>query len=383
MPPIQLNRRRFLSCSAAAGFALTQAKGADSTRPVRIGMIGLGNRGTTLLRACLDDPNVTVAAVADLDLKNRVRAAGIVEKARKEKPEALESIDRLLERSEIEAVVVALPCDLHANVYERALKAGKHVYAEKPLGLTLEECDRLIAESVRHPEQALHVGFQRRSNPRYRDAIAAIHRGDLGELLSGSATLASSNGPISGHDGWLGSRARSGDWMVEQAVHVWDVYHWLTRGVPMKAYGRGRRDVFRKSQPDRDVTDTYQAMLQWSDGFSLEFSQTWIAPADDAFTGAATRVVGADGGFDFATGAMTFRDRSQPRQVVQPGNHADTALSIAAFMNAVRSKEPVEVPVSLAMARAATVTGLMVRKAVDENRVVMRAEVERNGSAVS
>jgi myo-inositol 2-dehydrogenase/D-chiro-inositol 1-dehydrogenase len=379
MPPIQLNRRRFLGCSAAAGWAISQARTVEAGpagRPVRIGFIGLGNRGTSLLRAVLEVESAEVVAVCDGESKHLVRAAGIVEKARGRRPETMESADRLLERPEIDAVVVALPCDMHAGVYEKTMRAGKHLYAEKPLGLSIGECDRLIAEASRRPDQAIHVGYQRRSNPRYRDAIAAIHRGDLGPLVSGSAAWISSNGPINGHEGWLSSRERSGDWMVEQAVHVWDVFHWVARGVPHQAFGSGRRDVFDRVQPGRDVTDDYQAQLQWPDGFAVNFVQSWIAPADDGFTGINQRVIGIDGGFDFATGAMTFRDRKRPRQIVHPGVQPDTALSIRAFIDDVRSPERGAPPVSLREARDATITGLMVRRAVDENRVVKRTEIE-------
>lgn len=380
MPPIQLNRRRFLGGAAAAGLALSQGRAGASADggPVRLGFVGLGTRGTSLLRAAIDAGGAgaaEVVALCDGEPKHLARAAGIVEKAKGRRPETLDSADRLLDRPEIDAVVVALPCDLHASVYEAALRAGKHLYAEKPLGLTVGECDRLIDEAAGRPGQVVHVGYQRRSNPRYREGIAAIHRGDLGDLLSGSATWASSNGPLDGHAGWLASRARSGDWMVEQAVHVWDVFHWATRSVPSRAFGSGRRGVFRKSQPDRDVTDDYQVQLLWDDGFSATFAQSWAAPADDAFTGMGQRIIGSAGGFDFASGALTPRDRARPRQSIHPGSQPDTALSVRAFLDAVRSPDRPEPAVSLAEAREATITGLMARLAVDEARVVARSEV--------
>ena len=73
--------------------------------------------------------------------------------------------------------------------------------------------------------------------------------------------------------------------MVEQAVHVWDVFHWVAGGLPSRAYGSGRRDVFTREQPGRDMTDDYQASLRWEDGFAVNFVQSWAAPADDGFTG--------------------------------------------------------------------------------------------------
>ena len=56
--------------------------------------------------------------------------------------------------------------------------------------------------------------------------------------------------------------------MVEQAVHVWDVFNWLAGGPPDRAYGQGRRDLFTKSQPRRDVTDHYSVQLEWANDCS-------------------------------------------------------------------------------------------------------------------
>ena len=377
MPPIRLNRRRFLGCSAAAGWALSQGivEGASPSRAARVGLIGLGTRGTTLLRTLLEMDGVEVVALADAEPRHLTRASGIAEKAKGARPEAYERIGPVLERPDIEAVVVALPCDLHASTYRDALRAGKHLYGEKPLAPTLEECDSVLAEAAKVPGLVVHVGYQRRSNPRYRDAVALLRRGDLGPLVSGSAAWLSSNGPMNGQGQWLASRARSGDWMVEQAVHVWDIFRWAQDGPPSRAFGQGRRDLFAHLQPDRDVTDDYAAQLEWPDGFHLAFSQTWAAPADEAFTGITQRVTGRLGGLDFSTGSVTFRDKARPRQAIHPGPQPDTRLALQAFLDALRLDEPPPPPITLAEAREATAIGLLVRKAVDERRVVAWDEV--------
>ncbi|GAC1449279.1 MAG: Gfo/Idh/MocA family oxidoreductase [Isosphaeraceae bacterium] len=385
MPPITINRRRFLGCSAAAGLALSQGRvteaGADEVPPlVRIGLIGVGTRGTNLLRTVLDLPGVSVVAVADADPKHRLRGQGIVDKARGGRPDAYEEPALLLERADLDAVMVALPCDLHAEVYTHTLRAGKHLYAEKPLGLTLAECDRLIDESASAPDLIFHVGFQRRSNPRYREAVERVHHGELGSLVEGTASWVSSNGPMNGHADWLSRRERSGDWMVEQAVHVWDVFHWLAGGPPARAFGQGRRDLFSHQQPQRDVTDHYTVQLEWENGFHAAFLHSWAAPADDRFTGVTLQVMGTEGGLDLASGALTFRDRARPRQTIQPGVQADTRLALQTFLAAVRGRDPLvppsPPPLSLAYARDATLTGLLVRQAVDERRVVTLEEVQ-------
>jgi predicted dehydrogenase len=376
MPPIHLSRRRFLGCSAAAGIALAQGQvGEAADRPVRLGIIGVGNRGTSLLRSSLDVSGFKVVAVADPDPRSRQRGQGIVEKATKVRPDAVADHRDLQARADVEAVLVALPCDLHASVYEAAIRAGKHLYAEKPLGLSLAECDRLIGLAESRPDLAFHVGFQKRSNPRYQDGISRLRAGEIGDLLECRAAWTSSNGPVNGQGGWLASRARSGDFMLEQAVHVWDLLLWLKGEPPARAFGGGRRDVFARLQPDRDVTDWYSVQVEWTDGFRASFVQSWIDPADDAFTGNTQRVLGTEGGFDFSSGVLTSRDRSNPRQVVHPGHLPETNLALEAFARSVRSGGSTPGPVSLADARAATQFGMLVRLAVDSRRVVEWDEV--------
>jgi myo-inositol 2-dehydrogenase / D-chiro-inositol 1-dehydrogenase len=382
MPPNQLNRRRFLSCSAAASLALSQGNLAEATaldrdnRPVRLGAIGIGNRGTALLRSLLELPGTEVLAVCDIERKHRQRGEGIVEKARGRRPDSFSDPRQVFDRSDIDAVVVAIPCDVHDHAHASALAAGKHLYAEKPLSITLEGSDRLIAAASLAPSLVVHVGFQRRSNPRFCQGVELIARGELGPLVEARASWTSSNGPINGHEGWLARRERSGDWMVEQGVHIWDVLHWLKGTLPVKATGWGRRDLFASIDPNRNVTDHYSIDLEWADGFRASFVQSWITPAADGFTGSSLRVLGEQGGFDFNSGTVTFRDRNSPARTVAPGPQPDTRLALESFLAAVRASTPQPPPLTLADARAATRIGLLVRKAVDEHRTVLMDEIE-------
>ena len=345
MPPITLNRRRFLGCSAASlalsPGALAHPTAADgSEHPVRVGLIGVGNRGTNLLRALLELPGTVVPVVCDPEPRHRARGQGIVEKARGQRPEAVEDPRRLIDRGDLDAVIAAVPCDLHESITGDAVRAGKHVYAEKPLALTLAGCDRLLAESSKAPGVVVHVGFQRRSNPRFQEGVARVRDGELGALIEARGSWTSSNGPLTGHDGWLGRRDRSGDFMVEQAVHIWDVLNWLHGGPPVQASGWGLKGLFEREQPGRDVTDHYAVDLAWADGFRASFSQSYVAPADDHFTGSHLRVMGVEGGLDFGSGALTFRDRRKPRQTIHPGSHNDTRLALEAFLGAIRAEAP-------------------------------------------
>jgi predicted dehydrogenase len=143
----------------------------------------------------------------------------------------------------------------------------------------------------------------------------------------------------------------------------------------VRAYGHGRRDLFAALQPDRDVTDHYTATLEWADGFHATLVHSWVDPADDAFTGVSQRIVGTAGGLDFGSGGVTFRDRGRPRLSLHPGNLPDTRLALLAFLDAIRAGTPTAPPVTLAEARDATLTGLLVRRAVDEQRLVTLDEI--------
>ncbi len=383
MTPLRLNRRRFLGCSAAAGLALSHGdvSGSDaSSSTIKLGLIGVGNRGTALLRSVLELPGVEIVAVADPETKHRLRGSGIIEKAGKTRPDLYDDPRTLLARTDLGAVITAVPCDLHAGLYIDAIRAGKHLYAEKPLALTVGQCDAVIAESKRSPEVVVHVGHQRRSNPRYVEGVAAILTRAIGDPIEARASWTSSNGPVRGHGGWLGLRERSGDWMVEQAVHIWDVLHWLTDSTPDRASGIGRSGLFAATEPGRNVTDWYSTRLEWESGFAATFTQSWIDPADDAYTGATLRVVGTEGGIDLAGGAATFRARDRSRLTFSPGPINDTSLALERFVADVRHPNPESSTSNLANAREAVITGLMVRSAVDSRRIVLREEISPTGA---
>ena len=163
--------------------------------------------------------------------------------------------------------------------------------------------------------------------------------------------------------------------MVEQGVHIWDVFHWLKGTPPARATGWGRRDLFASIDPQRDVTDHYSVDLEWADGFRASFVQSWITPAGEGFAGSSLRVLGEHGGFDFNSGALTFRDRNEPGRTIAPGPQPDTRLALEAFLKSVRSSSPLPPPLSLAEARAATRVGLLVRKAVEERRTIELTEI--------
>lgn len=127
----------------------------DPTRDVRLGIIGVGNRGSSLLADLLGHAGTQVTAICDIDASAAARAVEVVRKARGNSPESYtrgpEDYLRMLQREDIDAVGVFTPIKLHAAMAIAAMKAGKHVLSEVPAAVTIEECEQLVrtAEQTR------------------------------------------------------------------------------------------------------------------------------------------------------------------------------------------------------------------------------------------
>jgi predicted dehydrogenase len=141
------DRRVFLA--GAASFAQI-ASGQDAS-PVGVGLVGVGNRGTSLLRSLLALPGVTVPAICDINEANLARAQALVEKAGRQRPEGyssgVEDYRRLVSRKDLNAVIIGTPWESHTAVAVAAMQAGKYAGVEVPAALTIEECWELVNTS--------------------------------------------------------------------------------------------------------------------------------------------------------------------------------------------------------------------------------------------
>lgn len=350
---------------------------------IRVGWIGLGGRGHALLGNILERKDVEIVAVADVSEENRKKAEQRIHDKHGNKPEFYagdEDYRKLLQRDDVHAVFSALPCDMHGPMYLKCFEHGKHFYGEKPLCIKASEADALVEAQKLNPEIIAQVGFQRRASEKYANAIKMIREGAVGDLMDGRGAWNNSWGPLGmpkdGAKVWLGRRERSGDWMLEQACHTWDVFHWVTGQLPEAACGEGTRDVFRKDDPKRDVTDFYFALLRYPNNFFVNFQHSWACPKKEGgrWSGVFERVAGLKGGIALDEGKWFPRDDKDEVKDI-PGDGGDTTgRSVNAFFDCVRTGT--KPPSGVENGRAATLTGLLVRKAVDEKRWVKMSEIE-------
>jgi predicted dehydrogenase len=378
----KLDRRRFLAAAGAAAAGLTidpnsYAELNRSTQTVPCGFVGVGGRGTALLEATLEVEHVNVVSICDIDPANRAKAIEAAEKSKGERPDPADDWKKLLARKDITAIIAALPCDLHYPMYRDALAAGKHVYGEKPMCLTVEHADALVKQS-QEAGVVFQIGFQRRFSEPLKSAIKLFQDGIIGQPFDGRGVRYGSGGPHRKPGEWFSFRDRSGDWMLEQAVHNFDVFNWALGKLPVSAYGTGRQDLFKDWDPKRDVSDYYTAILNYENGLSLSWTHTWASPPHPTFTQSHEQLVGPKGAIDLSKGLVSFRKESSPdgnptRQLDGGDRRDSTLFALQSFFDCVRTGQ---VPaVGAKEGRDATLVGLLVRKAVYEKRVVTMAEV--------
>jgi predicted dehydrogenase len=192
-----LSRRTFLKSAAvaAAGSALpawfieesrSYAQNPPPTSPndkPHIALIGCGGMGTHDIG--LASKFGTVVAVCDVDDSHAAKVAAAYPGAK-----AYKDFRKLLERNDVHAVVTATPDHWHTLVNLAAVKAGKDVYSEKPLTLTIDEGKRLVA-AVRDTKRILQTGSQQRSDHRFRLACELVRNGRLGKLTHVTTILPS------------------------------------------------------------------------------------------------------------------------------------------------------------------------------------------------
>src|ERR1035437_6685720 len=192
----QLNRRQFLKATSVAALAapllLHTARGASARKGpndrITMGVIGTGTQGRGLLNNFLAMPDTQVVAVCDVDTTRREHHRKVAEEfySIKENKEykgctGYKDFRELLARQDIDAVVIAVPDHWHAYVAIAACTAGKDVYCEKPLSLTIHEA-RAMVNAARKYDRVFQTGSMQRSSNEFRKACELVRNGRLGKI---------------------------------------------------------------------------------------------------------------------------------------------------------------------------------------------------------
>jgi predicted dehydrogenase len=217
--------------------------------PLGVGLVGAGGFGAFCLKAYVEMDEVTVVAVADVDLE---RARDIAPP----RARAYAEYEDLLADPMVQIVAINTPPFLHGPMARRAAEAGKHIFVEKPLATTMEEAVAAV-RAARSAGVWLGIDYVLRHHPLHRLATRVIHSGALGELLHWSLeNFAADDQLLPEH--WFWDPARSGGIHVEHGVHFFDLCNHLVGAAPDQVSG------YSQQRPDGRV-DRVGATVRYDD----------------------------------------------------------------------------------------------------------------------
>lgn len=317
----RFTRRQFGQAAAAAwiGTAVSARRVLGANDRVRLGFIGLGNRGDQVLDAFLVHPDAQVVAVCDLYqpyLDFAAHKAG-------GSPPQFKDYRRLLELRDVDAVVVATPDHWHALQMIEACAAGKDVYVEKPLSLVVSE-GRAMVNAARRFNRVVQVGLQRRSSAFVAEAADLVRGGAIGKVTVVRSFHIQNEWPKGidappdeppppdlDWEAWLGPAPRrpynknrafyrfrwfydySGGQLTNFGVHYMDVVHRaLGHDAPLAVTAIGGKFAV---EDNREIPDTLEVLWLYPGGTLVTFSQYNANAAPAALKGAEIEFRGTKG----------------------------------------------------------------------------------------
>jgi predicted dehydrogenase len=216
-----------------------------------VGVIGCGNMGGALARACARLPAARIVAVSD-PVKERAEAlAGELGAS------SFDSTDGLLHTRHVDAVIVASPGFLHEEHAVQAASAGKHVFCEKPMALSVASCDRMITEASAHHVK-LMVGQVLRYVPLFAQ-IKELVRDTLGQPVSMQITRISEDWGVPSP--WRFRKDQSGGILYEVSVHELDFMRYVAGDVDQVAAYAGQ-----SVRTSADYEDSIQVLVHFGGG---------------------------------------------------------------------------------------------------------------------
>lgn len=297
-----MDRRDFLKVFAAsAAFSMIKPLGAMAgekiNRPIRIGFIGTGNRGTYgVITAMSRNNNVELYALADLfrdridkvlpHLNNLNKAKGLPNIAEKNIYVGKNAYKELLKDDNVDAVVIATPAYAHPFIFEAAVKAHKHVYCEKPAAPDAYGALRMIKAAQGVKDRSLVMGFQVRHSSAYDEMIRRVHNGDIGKIVAAQLYYNSGGGGgkkpaveddefrIRHHFQYL---ELSGGTYNDQAIHVMDICREVLKANPIYAVGHSSRKGVKCEYGNFNTN--YQVLYKYPEDINVMVQQTSVGSA--------------------------------------------------------------------------------------------------------
>jgi predicted dehydrogenase len=246
---------------------------------IGIGVIGSGRIGTLRARLAAKHPAVRYLAISD---KDPARAKTLAEKASADRHSG--SNDEIINDPKVTAVIVSTPEQEHTKPILQALKLGKPVLVEKPIGFSLSEADTIL-ETLRQTKGSLRVGYSRRYKECFLRAKEQMRLGRLGRIVGATARVYNSRAQTFA----ILKRDPHATPVLDVLTYYVDLMCWFLEGNrPVEVVARGQHGIFKEAgYGTHDVT---WAIVTFADGAVVNFGISYALPANYPTLGQSDRV---------------------------------------------------------------------------------------------
>lgn len=236
----------------------------------KIAIVGTGSRGVYHINNLLTMPNAEIVALCDIYPPHLESAALLCPKAKK-----YTDYHDVLASPEVEGILVACPLHQHAPITIDALNAGKHVFCEKSMARTLEQC-KAMYDTYKRTGKVLYIGQQRLFDVKYIKALEMVHRGGIGEVVGLRNFWFRNNDwrrpvpepSLERQINWRLYSEYSGGLMTELATHQLQIGTWALKMIPDYVMGSGDISFWKDS---REVYDNVNVIYHYPNGVKMTF----------------------------------------------------------------------------------------------------------------
>ncbi len=312
---------------------------------LRVGVIGLGI-GRHHVKAFSELEESTVTAIADMD-ESRLKEFGDQYNVEKRYTDGYE----MIEKESLDIVCVATPNKFHKPYTLAALKAGAHVFCEKPMAMNAEEAEEMLAVS-KETGKRIMIDFSYRFTPQSQQLKKEIESGLLGDIYYADTKWLRRRG-LPGFGGWFGQKELSGGGpLIDLGVHRLDLALWLM-GYPRPTWVLGSiydpiaKRLSSHQNKKFDVEDFAAAMIKFDNGATLNLTASWASNIKEKEL-MSTRLLGTDGGLlqynlneGYEFDAELYIERNGCQFNMKPHGHIpDTVDAMTHFAKSIISDTP-------------------------------------------
>ncbi|MDR2385291.1 MAG: Gfo/Idh/MocA family oxidoreductase [Tannerella sp.] len=317
----KINRRDFFNTLGSSGWialfpwlqsCTKEINEATSGEKVRIGIIGTGSRGMYHLNNLLNIPQAEVIALCD-DYKPHLQQAATLYPVAQQ----YDNYYNLLENKDIQAIIIVTPLNEHDVMTVDALSAGKHVFCEKSMSLSLEGCKK-IYDAYKQHNKVLYIGQQRLFDPKYIKAMEMIHNGLIGTITGMRAYWYRNSDwrrPVPSSElerriNWRLYREHSAGLITELAAHQLQVGDWALGERPESVVGYGDIVYWKDG---REVYDNISLIYRYPSGIKMSYESI----ISNKFLGLEELILGDKGTMELEKGKYYFEEAQPAPGIMQ------------------------------------------------------------------